>query len=400
MRKGKAASAGRSRFSRDGLPEHYVDSQESLAKGIVDANSRDEAIAICLTNSIALDAPLPPIETDIAIDGQTFSIDGNEQHHVFNILKGSVRIDNLTILRGLASNMDSWGGAILVNEACRLVAHNCVFRRNRAEFGIGGAIFNNGSAHISSCAFTDNSAVTGGAVCNNSDFMVISNSVFCSNKSGEGGALCNTGTLSIDCSSFIENFAESDGGALHNQAGKVAVTNCTFALNEAGNEGGAIWHGPFQGSDGLQCTTILTHVTIAHNAAMRGGGGIYVRVKKKRSFSLGRRKRVETADRISNSYCNLRNSIVAGNNSEDCAGIVYENINNLIEDGSWRSTVIGDPVLGNMTGFPPAYPLGQGSSAVNAAHPEYCLPEDQVGTSRPQGTHGDIGAYECPMGID
>ena len=47
-----------------------------------------------------------------------------------------------------------------------------------------------------------------------------------------------------------------------------------------------------------------------------------------------------------------------------------------------------------MTGAPGWFPLLDGSPALDAADPEFCLETDQVGTPRPQGGGCDIGAIE------
>ena len=51
-------------------------------------------------------------------------------------------------------------------------------------------------------------------------------------------------------------------------------------------------------------------------------------------------------------------------------------------------------MLGELAGSASHYPLMEGSPAVDAAAPIYCLRFDQTGTPRPQGSNCDIGATE------
>jgi hypothetical protein len=96
----------------------------------------------------------------------------------------------------------------------------------------------------------------------------------------------------------------------------------------------------------------------------------------------------------------LNNSIVAQNNV-DCQGPITSAGYNLI--GNTQSCTFtkstGDLTnvnakLGQMTGFPGYIPLLPGSPALNTGGASTCLPTDQRGLQRPQGSRCDIGSYE------
>ena len=91
----------------------------------------------------------------------------------------------------------------------------------------------------------------------------------------------------------------------------------------------------------------------------------------------------------------LRNSIIAGSGAgDDCYGPLDQNSGNLSQDGSCSTRAGGDPLLDDLTGAPAYHSLRDGSPAVDAADPAFCLETDQVGTTRTQGGRCDIGAFE------
>ena len=102
---------------------------------------------------------------------------------------------------------------------------------------------------------------------------------------------------------------------------------------------------------------------------------------------------------------NLRSSIIYGNTNENCqigsSGVVSVNSNNIIGGGSSASCSSNqssaNPLLSaNPTGSPPYYTFREDSPARNAATCISGVAVDQRGTSRPQGSLCDIGAYEGP----
>ena len=384
--------------SNSSLTENFVDSQSGLARVIEAANMGMAACVVHLTDSIRLSEKLPEISTDIDINGNGFYIDGDEKHQIFTILDGHLQIQNLTMKGGRALPSDWWGGAILVGESCSLFVNNCVFMGNGSEIELGGAIFNNGDAVIRESTFKNNEAHIGGAIVNNSDSMGISDCIFSANSSNWGGGVTNTGSLYITRSTFAENTAQLEGGAISIQAGTTHISNSTFGKNHSDDVGGAISHG-IEGAGDYDCITTLTHVTIAYNSAKRNGGGVFIREDKRRG-EFGRK--LKTQDKVNAKHklhfgLSARNCIIASNFKGDLTGDLYQNVNNLIEDGSCNPSLDGNPMLGKLTGSPAVFPLRFGSPAINNANSSYCLPTDQAGTKRPQGESGDIGSFELPQ---
>lgn len=153
--------------------------------------------------------------------------------------------------------------------------------------------------------------------------------------------------------------------ALEGLSGTVDVRNSTFHRNEAPTAAGILVSG---------ATMTMTHLTLVDNLA---GGGEADGIFKRRGLAR------------------LRNSIVVGSGGAfNCTGGLDDSHGNFSADGSCSSLPGGDPLLAAVTGYPGYFPLLDGSPAVNAADPAFCLETDQVGKARPLGGGCDIGAFE------
>lgn len=228
-----------------------VDSNCSLPDAIQAAES-DAAIRGCaggsgadtihLTGDVTLAAELPQITSDITIEGGGYSINGNYEHRIFKISRGTLIIRQLTITRGYAVS----GGAIFNDGALHLIDSN--FTDNSATGGEtkdgGGAIHNNGELIVTNCKFTKNSS--------NSDSLY----------DGYGGAILSNGDLTVSNSKFIDNIADRGGGAIHSD-GALNITGSEFARNSAGG-GGAIHHDTHE-------TLSIRNSGFTGNAAGEGG---------------------------------------------------------------------------------------------------------------------------------
>ena len=148
------------------------------------------------------------INKPITIDGQGFTISGNNQAGIFNITANNVIIKNLNLINGNGS-----GGAIY-------------------WFGLNGVVTN--------CTFTNNSGFFGGAILwdANTYFMgssgTISNCTFTNNTAERGGGAihCHCEFINITGCTFTNNTANF-GGAIHWNAFWGAINNCTFSGNNA-----------------------------------------------------------------------------------------------------------------------------------------------------------------------
>ncbi|MCE2472744.1 MAG: hypothetical protein J4G18_12765, partial [Anaerolineae bacterium] len=308
-----------------------ADSYDSLVAAIRAANSGGSG-EITLSGDIVLTAALPTITGSVTIDGGGRSISWDDAHRIFDVNGGALTLSNVTLTGGNTPD-DEDGGAIRARAGAEVSVQQVTFRNNTAYQG--GAI-----------------AASGAGV-----QLDVRQSSFIGNSSGAyAAAIFGYGSVvDITSSSFQRNSAQGDGGAIaaHEEA-RMSISNSSFAGNAA-NVGGAL--------EVFASTVSLTHVTMMNNTATPVGGGAIHR----------------TAGEIS-----LYNSIVGGApGGNACANGLTEARGNLSQDGtcSLMETRV-DPLVGELTGAPAWYPLLDGSPALDAADTEFCLPVDQVGTSR------------------
>ncbi len=346
-----------------------VNSSCTLANAITAANT-DTATGGCpagsggadtitLTANITLSAALPVIVSDITIAGGGYSISGDDTVIIFYIRGGNVSISNLTLMNGdgfkrtsgTSGTFGSWGGAILIVGG-NLTIENSTFRDNSPTYIFRGL-------------YSDHTRRgDGGAIYASGGKVAINNSIFVNNSAREGGAITNGGSfLTIQNSSFINNSAPYGGGALFQEGGfaRTDVINSTFNSADdsiAAGRGGA-WN--------------LTHIT-----------------------AYGRL----TTGRLAH----IHNSIILSCENESDWNKLGSKSGNIVRgscgDGTAYSTA--DPLLGSWVspadGSPGYFPLQAGSPAIDAVSCITGITTDIRGTSRPQGSNCDIGAYEYDSG--
>ena len=310
----------------------------------------DGADTIYLIRDIRLSSALPRITSDITIEGNGYTISGENLFRIFHVLGGRLTINDVILSKGSAP--DERGGGIKVQDGGKVFVNNVTFLQNVAKEG--GAIWVGSpasAATIQNSAFIRNLAVPYGA----------------------GGAIdLANGKVTVNSSSFDRNESTQIGGAIATWSqGAISVSNSTFSGNRA-KEGGAV----FSGGAAFD----LSHVTMVNNRSNPSSGG---------------------AIHVDDSYANrvrLRNSIVISDIDyhHNCAGgALRENRGNMINDNSCGAPALsGDPLLAGVAGFPAHFSLQVGSPARDAAIAAYCPATDQTGTARPQGLGCDIGAIE------
>ena len=320
------------------LADHIKSANTNTAVGFCPAETSHDIITI--TEDITLTEPLPPIKGTITIEGGGHTISGDRKFRIFDVSGGNLTVKNVTLANG---NADS-SSAIRARDGARVTVSNVVFRNNTAR--------------------------SGGAIGSQDDGVDLSirDSEFRDNSADDGGAITvSGGSVDISGSNFAKNTAARRGGAIFALSGTLEVENSTFVENIA-RTGGAVTVG------GGSAT--LTHVTILAGSypAVQGEG-------------------------VHNQFgtLRLRNSIVAGNWEaiDDCSGDVDEASGNLITDWTCGADLGGNPNLGYLGGMAPL----DGSPALDAGDPRYCLGSDKVGTRRPHGGGCDIGAYESTTAI-
>ena len=237
-----------------------------------------------------------------------------------------------------------------------------------------------GTVTISGLTITNGSTNTGGGIRNEGTLTLVDSTVSDSAGGNAGGGIYNfSATLTITRSTISGNTALNGGGVI-NVFGTVTATNSTFSGNTASVAGGGIHN------DG---TFTVKNSTISNNAAnfndpAFAGGGI--------ENGIGR-------------VLTIQNSIVADNTAGgDCATSRLGTSlgHNLDTDGTCGFANTGDlsgatALLGplqNNGGQTFTHALLSGSPAIDAGNDSAAPATDQRGTTRPQGSQSDIGAFE------
>ncbi len=365
----------------------------SLRQAIADASAGD-TINFSVTGTITLTSGELSIGKNLTITGPgsgSLSINGNANSRIFNISSGTVSISGLTITNG---NVNNYGGGI--ENAGDLTLESCVISNCQVTggSGLGGGIDNySGAVAINNCVISGcTSANEGGGVYSGggSGAFSITNSTIKDNTStNTGGGFCyrSTGTVTVSGSTFSGNQltgGTSSGGGVSFISGTLNMDNTTISGNSA-NTGAGI-------SDGGGATLNINNSTITDNTAANAGGGT--------SFK---------------SAVNIKNSILAANtaptdaNFQADGGSIVTGGYNLCDGtlaafsgtGDIQNGTLNIGALADNGGSTQTHKLLSGSDAIDK------IPSggnghagtDQIGTSRPQGTHADIGAYELAANL-
>ena len=204
--------------------------------------SSDTVVTVNITANITLEGSLSTNINKLTIEGNGFTISGN-QHQFLNIPNGStVTINNLTI-----TNCQSYdGGAINNNGNITLTNTNLNYNNAAGVFNVGGAIYNKGTLTITESNLTHNTAKeNGGAIYNNEGATVkITNSNLTHNNvEWGGGAIYNYGgILNITESNLTHNTARYGGVLYNTEGGTLTITNSNLTENNANAFGGAIYN--------------------------------------------------------------------------------------------------------------------------------------------------------------
>ena len=326
---------------------------------------------IFLTANVTLSQDLPVIKSVLSIEGDGYTISGDERLKVFRVGERPFGRDDRDVeikltLNGLTisdSRSTGLGSALYVAIGAEVNIYNSRILNNFAREG--GAIFNWGQLNIAGSSFSNNLARdSGGAIENHgSARLEIKKSAFSNNSAGnQGGAIFSSAPAQVRTSSFVGNSA-LEGGAIFSHEDEFSAVNSTFSKNTAADSGGALY---LQNS-----IATLTHLTVYGNES-RNGGGLF-----------------QDAGEV-----HLFNSIIGGSiDVGDCVGSFSENYGNQIEDGSCEPAYSGDPLLQPLSGAPTHHRLTSRSRANGNGAEEYCESKDQIGKSR-WYRDCDIGAVE------
>ncbi len=402
-------------------PTSVIDSfgGDWIVDTLVDEDSDGECAVDCtLRDAVDLASSGDTIIFDDAIAGGTITFSGESWEDLKIIIDKDLTIDNSNHVDKITIDGNDISRIFHVEYGIEFTLNNLIFENGT---GSGAGIYNDGGVvTILDSLFNDNGSIStsGGAIYNTNQVFVF-RTIFANNSGSNGGAIFNTHELEIHDSFFENNFATNRGGAIYNSLGSaenmlLIIDGCTFSGNSVTNyDGGAVYndsHGSvnvanstFYGNSANRGGAVfadtnvddllIVNSTFSDNSAAAGAGGIH-------TFGFMR----------------LYNSILA--NSTGGAADCYQNIagtnwifHSLIETNSESpyacydiSNLTGDPALGALQdngGNTYTMALGVSSPAIDSGASgtdpnggSYCLPVDQRGVDRPQGSFCDLGAYE------
>ena len=227
------------------LVSAIVSANSQSGGGTVTLQSGCDFVLTSANNTAQGGNGLPVITGDVTIQGNGATIErsaasGTPHFRIFDVATGAtLTIHNLTLSNGIADNGSDGGGAIWNHGTLSVTGSTFTKNSNPATSGTsGGAIQNSGTATVTGCTFTDNSAMEGGAVFNQSSFL-IRQSTFTNNAATVygGGAILNAyGTTTVDGSTFVGN--SGPGGGVVDNDTTINISNSTMYNNIAGSHGG------------------------------------------------------------------------------------------------------------------------------------------------------------------
>ncbi|HEX4703896.1 MAG TPA: fibronectin type III domain-containing protein, partial [Pseudonocardiaceae bacterium] len=330
---------------------------------------------------------LPVIKGKVTIQGSGATIArstaaGTPVFRIFDVATaGSLTLNAVTISNGLANNGTQGGGGIMSHGTLTVTGSTFTGNSAPATSGTsGGGIDNSGTLNLSTSTFTGNTGQEGGAVFNQKT-ATITNDIFSGNTATiyGGGALLNAaGTMTVTGSTFTGNTGPG-GGAIDNDT-TLNISNSTFYGNTGGtNGGGAI--------DNFGTTTV-TQTTFTGNSSPYGAN-----ILNYTGFSLKISMSIVANGQGGGPNCGGGQPVIdSGYNLDTATSCGFATANHSLNS---TSPQLGP--LANNGGPTQTMALPAGSPAVDVipASTSGCTgTTDQRGTTRPQGSGCDIGAYE------
>ena len=148
-------------------------------------------------------------------------------------LNGGLTVNNVTIIGESATNTIVDNARFVVSKS--LTLYNVTF--------IGSSITNNGKFIAYNSIFNDScSKMYGGVINSNMGDITLKNCTFSDNVAVSGGAIyVKSGSLNIEDSLFINNYAELFGGAITTIGTTLNLNNVTSRNNKADVDGGVVY---------------------------------------------------------------------------------------------------------------------------------------------------------------
>ncbi|MFA5675910.1 MAG: InlB B-repeat-containing protein, partial [Christensenellales bacterium] len=329
---------------------HFVSAYDDLLSAISCAQSGDtieiaadivvlEELSIDKTLSVngnghTISVPVPGLD-----DSGTLNA-GASKFRVFNLISGTLTINNATIKGGAAENA---GSAIFVNAGAVLKLNTVTVSNSGGVAREGGGIANYGTAYLYNCNIIRNGASYGGGFLNinSAAKMFVENCSFSENRSlssnGGGGAGENKGSaqLYVNNSTFSNNKSTELGGAINNYNGIAYILNSTFTGNVNYNSsvsGGALR---------ISGQVYLINDIFAYNYSSSDNG---------ESYSLNDFYNSPTAAY----YCILHGSMTAGAGNVQYTGLNDGSDNSLFTGGSTSKVLAANGMeMGTATIYQP-----------------------------------------------
>jgi hypothetical protein len=245
--------------SQGGAGLYVVQSTLSLKNVVFERNAAFGGAGVILANTV--------------VDAESVTLRSNHASGGIGIARGGGMImqDVSGTFRGVdvIKNTAVEAGGMFISGGDDMRIDQAIFVENRAISGVGGGLFSNfASPFISNSQFWRNESYEGGGgMADQSGNSVLMNVVFSGNyvfgtELFGGGGLLNfqSRTQIINCT-FSLNRAEKEGGAIYNlERDSIRVAN-TIAWGNQGSDGSQIFN-VVQNVDIMQSTTFLSHSLI------------------------------------------------------------------------------------------------------------------------------------------
>jgi hypothetical protein len=341
-------------------------------------------------------------------NGELFGLDGGAIESVGGILT----IDDTTIE---GNSAEGFGGGIALHGGSASISHS-IIRGNGIGPGIlhdntfyglfgGGIYVSGGELNIDSSTISGNNAGLVGLL--EQQNQGASWGIY-----GLGGGIFNGGSALLTNSVVMDNTAfDFGGGAGIYNVGGMKIENSTIAQNTAGSVGGGIFNAH---------NLLLQGVTLTDNNVLGNAFGPFLPPPDTNSYPPGCGVPGQTCHVGDNGLhsdpganTQIATSVLANNNGSDCAGVVISDGHNALSTDSgctWKKSaslnghssydqINVNPMLGALQDDGVAgnahYPPLPGSPLIDAggAIGKYCTPLDQLGHKRVAG-RCDVGAVE------
>jgi uncharacterized repeat protein (TIGR01451 family) len=272
----------------------------------------------------------------------------------------SASIDGLTIRNGVASN----GGGIY-NSGTLTLTHSILLTNTATNHGGGMYNASGSNSTLIDVSFLENSANTssgnGGGLRNEESNSTLTNVRFHGNSAAGGGGMYNVSSNNVTLTNviFSGNWGINCGG-LGNESSSPTLINLTFSGNHAIGAGGGIYN--WSASSPTITNTILWGNTAGTQAQQ-----IY-------NHPDGSNPVISNSD--------IQGAGSSGTNIDSNPQFLRDPDPG---DGNWAT--LGDNDYGDLH-------LRVNSPVIKAGTNTGCLEIDLDGTTRPQGTTCDMGAYE------